>query len=160
MTPEVSGERPYRRSRIVVRPAAPAAGSDWSLSCPAGHLYRILSIYGVLTTSAVVATRVVNLSLSDGIAEFLRIPAQGSQAASLANRYSWFPESAGDATGLGVNSPMPEVTLMPGWSVSAKTDLIDAGDAWSALAFYVVDTMTLRGPVDIDALPEMVIQLI
>lgn len=158
--PEYSGERPYRRSRVVIRPAAPAAGSDWSLTVPAGHLYHIVSVYASLVTSIAAATRVPNIVIGDGVGEFLRLPPFTSQLASLTRNYAWFAEAAGDTTGLGIATPIPELTLLPGWTVGVATDAIDVGDAWGNVRVHVVDTMFKGGPIDIDEAPELIVRMV
>lgn len=155
-----SGETAWRRSRIVVPVASPAAGSDWSLTVPAGHVYRLVSIYGELVTSAAVATRVPFLTVSDGVSAFLKVPPFASQVASLTRRYAWFPESGGDATGLGIASPFPGLALVAGWSLAAATDLLDVADQWSSVRVCVEDTTVQDGSVDIDGLPDLLVEIV
>jgi hypothetical protein len=157
--PDISGELAFRRSRIVYRPAAPAAGADWSAVVPAGHTWRIIAIGATLVTSAAVATRVVHMAFNDGHGTYIRVPAQASQAASLTRYYAWFPESGGDATGSGISTPLPDGGLMAGWSVGTITELIDVADQWSNIALLLRDTTVKGGDINIDEIPELIVQL-
>lgn len=160
MPEDISGQTPWRRSRLVLRPAAPAAGADWSLTVPAGHQYRIRSVHWVLATSAAVANRVADLVIGDGHGTFAQPCAFAAQAASLTQHYTFFPESGGDNSGNGQTAGMPTVTLEPGWTIGSSTQAIDAGDQFSGIAVYVEDTMVIGGPVDINTVPELIVALL
>lgn len=154
---EFSGEATWRRSRIVVPVASPAAGQDWSLVVPAGHLYHLISVYAVLVTSATVATRVPHLTFSDGVRVFLDVPPFASQVASLTRRYGWFEAATGDTTGLGISSGLPCLALQAAWQLAQSTEAIDAADQWSSVFVHVIDTTTRDNDVDLSTeLPELV----
>lgn len=160
MTSEISGVAPWRRSRIVLPVAAPAAGADWTLIVPAGHLYRVLSVYAQLVTSAVVNTRVARLALGDGVRTFLDLPPAASQAASLTRRYAWAPGVSGSSQGTGVESYLPDVTLSAGWTIGSVTDLIDVGDTWTGILLNVIDTTARDGSISIDSIPDLVVEVV
>lgn len=156
----ISGEGAWRRSRIVVGVPQPAAGADWSVPVPAGHLWNVLSILATLTTSAVVATRIPRLIFGDGVATFLDVPPFAGEAASLTRRYVWVPAGQGYTTGNGILSPLPEVPLGTGWTLATTTDAIDVADQWSAIKLAVVDTTIRDGAIDIDTLPDLVVSIV
>ena len=156
----ISGEAAWRRSRIVVPVASPAGGADWSLTVPAGHVYRVASVMAQLATSATVATRVPFLTFSDGVQTFLQVAPFASQAASLTRLFSWFPESGGDTTAPGISSPMPSMTLQSGWRLGMATTAIDAADQWSGIYVLVMDTTVRSGAVDIDSLPDLIVEMV
>jgi len=146
----------WQRYRSVLTVAAPAAGADWSLTVPAGHIYEVLSIQASLVTSAAVATRQVSLTLSNGVAVFLTLAAGFSQLTGLTRRYAWYP-FANPYTVLpdGINE-IP-TTILQGLSIIASsTALIDAGDQWSAVKLQVVDTLVSSNPLYVSGMPDYV----
>lgn len=156
----ISSESSWRRSRVTVAVPQPAAGADWTLTIPAGHVYRLLSLYAVLASSAVVATRVARLAFTDGARTFLDLSAGASQVASLTRRYAWLPSVGPSAVGSGILSALPDVALGAGWTIASLTDAIDVGDQWSAIVLNVLDTTARGGPADLDDIPDMVIELV
>lgn len=154
-----SGETTWRRSRCAVPVVSPAAGADWSLVVPAGHVYRLRSVYAQLVTSAVVATRVADLIVKSGERTVLILPPFASQAASLTRQYAWFPEAGGDTTGNGVSTSIPGLDLPAGWSLGSSTALIDVADAWSGIMLLVDDLTVTGGPENLDEAPDMVVAL-
>ncbi|HTX52520.1 MAG TPA: hypothetical protein VMD08_03880 [Candidatus Baltobacteraceae bacterium] len=157
---EISGETPWRRSRQTLRPVSPAAGADWSVTVPAGHIYRLRSVLATLVTSAAVATRIARLTLNDGNGVFVDVPPFGTQAAGLTRRYLWLPSPAAVAQGNGILSSLPEFDLMAGWSLSTVTDAIDVADQWSAVAIGILDVTAKGGDVNLEEFPELFIQLV
>lgn len=89
MSGDISQERPWRRVRVVNVGAVPAAGADWLVTCPAGKVWRVLSVYAVLTSSATAGQRLPRLQVGDGGATFLDVPPVNGQQASIAHRYAW-----------------------------------------------------------------------
>lgn len=160
MAVPVSGETTWRRSRIVVPVATPAAGADWSLTVPAGHVYHLVSLYGQLVTSAAVATRIPRLSFTDGDSVFLDLPPFASQVASLTRRYAWAPAVSGTALGNSILSYLPDLDLPAGWTIASVTDLIDAADAWTSVKLLVRDLTVRGGANDLDAMPDLLVSLV
>lgn len=155
----VSGESAWRRSRIAVPVASPAAGADWTLTVPAGHLYQLLAVFATLTTSAVAATRIARLTLSDGVRTLADVPPISSQITTLVRRYLWLPAGQAYATGLGILSPLPDLTLAAGWTVGTTTDAIDAGDQWSGIFVHVLDVTARRGKLDLSEYPDWLVEV-
>lgn len=86
---DYSQERPWRRVRVVNVGAVPGAGADWLVTCPAGKVWRVLSAYSQLTSSATTGQRLPRLQVGDGTATFLDVPPVNGQQASIAHRYAW-----------------------------------------------------------------------
>lgn len=155
-----SGESVWRRSRIVLRPAAPAAGADWLVTVPAGHLYRIRSIAAILTTSAAVANRQANLAIGDGESTFITVPANAVQAASLAWTYGWWPLAVALQTGLALEAPLPDLQLMAGWTIGSAVGAIDVADAWTNIRLLIEDTTVRHGPLGLNEIPDILAELV
>lgn len=118
--------------------AQPAVGNDWSFVCPAG-IYEILSVRGILTTSAVVANRNVGLNIIAAAGQTLfQMFCSALQAASISGRYSFAPglasgsviSAAIQAETLGV--PLPAI-IRTGDQIQSVTLALDPGDQWSAI---------------------------
>lgn len=160
MAGRISGEGTWRRTRIVVPVTAPAAGADWSIAVPAGHLWHILAVLATLTTSGVAATRIARLIMGDGNATFADVPPFASQITALTRRYLWVPSGQGYATGLGILSPLPEAPMGTGWTIGTTTDAIDAGDQWTSIKLTVIDTTIRDGAIDLDELPDFLVSIV
>jgi len=160
MPPDYSGESPWRRVRQVIRPANPAAGADWLATVPAGHVWRVLGISAQLTTSAAVANRIPFIALGDGVATFWDTPFRDEIAASLSFRYRLFPTAGAIGYESWEFAPMPEVDLMPGWTVGSSTTSLQAADQWLNIAINVVDTTVKGGDPSIGDYPELLIRLV
>lgn len=159
MSGDVSGLAQWRRSRIVVTVPAPAAGADWSLIVPAGHVYMVQSIQATLTTSVAVATREADLTFSDGDTVWLVVTPATTQVASLAYRYTWFATAAGLLAGTNSTQPIPELVMLPGAILASSTALKDAADQWSAVKLYVIDTTVRAGAIDIEPVPDLIVAI-
>lgn len=160
MGSSVSGESAWRRSRIALPVASPAVGADWTLTVPAGHLYRLLAVYATLVTAAVAATRVARLAFTDGVRTILDVPPFSTQITTLTRRYTWLPVGQAYATGLGILSPIPEIDLQAGWTVGTITDAIDPGDQWSGVVLHLLDTTARRGRLDLNARPDLLVEIV
>lgn len=136
---------PYLRQRGV---AAPAAGADWTYSCPGQGLQRIVALRALFTASAAVANRLPSLVLSDGTDDYAASTVGTAITAGLASPVTTWPgaSSFGPAAGpLGIPAPTDGWLLLPGWSIRTVTAAIDVADQWSAIFLWVVEYPT--GPV-------------
>lgn len=156
----ISGERPWRRARRVIAVTAPSAGADWSATVPDGKLWELVSVYASLVTSATVANRAVSLTVSDGVAVFLSIPAQAVQAAGATDKYLWFDHASVYALSGSLVAAIPHLVLEPGWVLASSTALIDAGDQWGTPRLHVIETTAKRGSVDMDDVPEFTVAVL
>lgn len=119
--------------------AQPAAGSDWSVTVPAGEVWRLYCASSVLTTSSTVATRVPQFYIKDGAGNvvFKESPAAG-QAASITGNWSILPGVANQQNN-GVNiAPIPSDLVLPeGFVIGVQTANIAAADQWSAIVALI-----------------------
>jgi hypothetical protein len=131
--PEVIPDLPaLGRGAITFFPIVAAAGTEFSVSLPAGSRARLMSIYAILVTSAAVATRQPTFAL--GGAPQLVIPAPSSQAASLTQTYSGGPAVGYQAAVVNrCTFPTPVDFWCPGGQVfvSSATGSLQAADQWS-----------------------------
>lgn len=156
----ISDQSPWRRYRRTVAGTQPAAGTDWSLTVPAGSLYALVSVYAELVTSATVADRAPRLQLSTGDQVYLDIVPQAAQAASLTYRYQWGRHIGTYALGAGQVIGIPEIVLEPGSTVAVVTDNLDGTDQWSAPVLYLVETVYRGGQADLAEAPEMRVEVL
>jgi hypothetical protein len=160
MSAEVSGETPWRRSRITLRPANQAAGADWSVVVPGGHLYKLRSVYAQFATSAAAGTRINRLFINDGNGVILETPPVNGWIASATERMLWLPQASSQQVTANAMQILPEFDLPAGWSVGVVTTGIDAADQWSSIAVSVWDITVKGGPYNLEDYPELTIQLV
>lgn len=160
MDARISGERPLRRYPRVVQVPKPALGADWSTTVPAGKTWGIRLARATLTCSAAAATRVPSLDLSDGTTTFAAIPPVETLVASDVASLTWL-ESVSYVLNVTPSKylvqPIPALTLWPGYTIASLTTALDAGDQWSGVVLYVIETMIGAGPIDLNTVPEMVV---
>lgn len=159
MGSRISGEATWRRSRIVAPIASPAAGADFTIPVPSGHLWSLVSVFAQLVTSAVAGNRAPRFFVSDGIATWFLIPPAAVQGLTLTVTYCWHPFATPLSVGGAQAVAIPPLDLEPGWSFGVSTALLDAGDQWSGIRASLVDT-TIRGSgVDLASIPTLVVEL-
>lgn len=125
-----------RRAVIGTAPVdTPLAGHDFSWTGPVTAPFRVVSIYGQLLTSAVVATRLPSVELLDAAGNVLaRMSPQFGQAASKTDGYTWANGLGGDSQQQVYNQAgLPLLWLPPRAKVASVTGAIDVGDQWSAV---------------------------
>lgn len=155
----ISGERPWRRSRLVELGADPAAGVDWSVTVPAGQVWEVISAYASLVTDATVANRAARLVVGDGTSTVLSIAPAGLQVASTTIRYAWLVAGVAYVTGSGQVAALPRLVLAPGWTIGTATEGLVVGDNWSAPRLLVIETTVKGGAVDFGELPDLLVEL-
>lgn len=120
---------------------APVAGANWSFTNDHGELIIVRSASFVFTTSAVVANRVVGLTLSNGEVIWLRTSTGLAQAASLVIGYCAFGSGSSAAISpAGVSIPWRDdgVLIRQGHVLASVTAAIDPGDTYTAIILDVV----------------------
>jgi hypothetical protein len=119
--------------------ANPAAGADWTETVPAGVAWILRAATATLTTAVAVATRQVDLQVTDATPNLLlSSPGGTSEAASLADAYSWFNGGGSASVALSVTGGLPAEFRCPaGWIIKATTANIQAGDQWSKVVLTV-----------------------
>lgn len=122
-----------------IQQANPAAGADFALTMATKQAVRIDSFSAILTASATVANRNVEVIVDDGANIVWRTSAAASitagQVATLSATGTNQPTGVVTTT-LTVAIP-PELLLAPGWRIRTATTGIQAGDQWSAIWFNV-----------------------
>lgn len=129
--------RPYVK---VIAVPNPALGAEWSLAAAEGAMWRVLSVVFTLTTSAVVNNRSVRVVADDGTTEFFRTRAGSPQAAGLVGVHSMaegFAAGGTVTTNQMLSWPARGVWLPRGHRLRSQTDLLDAGDQYSAIGVEV-----------------------
>jgi hypothetical protein len=145
----ISAERAWRRVRRVTVSANPAANVEASLTVPAGVLWRLMSVQASLVTDATVANRAARLTLTVDNVVVADIPPVAVQAASLTGRYLWWAKDSAYAVGQAQAIPIPDVVMPPGAIIATVTDNRAAGDDWSALTVYAIETQYQRGSIEL-----------
>lgn len=143
----------YEVTPRVIPVASPAVGVDWSVVVPGGVVWQIQAITSTIQTSAVVATRNVALTLTDGSNLYYRYGSSVSTAASATRRYMWIRSlgfDGGASGGLGTHSPCPSFPLPGGHILSGVTQNMDAGDQWSLIVLYVIEYDPLNIPAELE----------
>lgn len=132
-----------RTQQIHRRPIAaqtPAVGAGFGLTPNTVGAWRILGLSFLFTTSAVVANRHVNLSLSDGTTITWRGTAAQDQAATLQTFYQLYPLATPTnvvAGLLNIQLPPDGLWLPKGWTLAVSATGIDVGDQFSAITLDV-----------------------
>lgn len=123
--------------------ATPAAGAEIVQAIPAGEAWRVLALFGRLTTSATVATRYADLRLDRSTAlnqNYFRDGIVSGQAASLFWDYTWALGCSVvvNNTGNGrVLRPFPDLIMRQNEVISTLTLNLQAGDQWSLIQLLV-----------------------
>lgn len=129
--------------------AAPVAGAGIVVKLDSTWRWRIVSARFTLTTSAVVADRVVSVDVADdeGTA-WIRSLSPVAQVAGKADVAYDFVERA-DAIDLSADSRvqagLPRVWIPGGWQLRVNVENIDAGDQLGELRLYVVKLLSNVG---------------
>lgn len=126
--------------RRALRVPTPAAGTDWSVTVPAGVQWNVRAGVGTLTTAAVAGSRYAGASVTvDGVATWqANLPA--GQAESLAYVYTLAATVSAAVTTVaasGLIVPLPNLWLPEGTAIGSSTIGLLAGDQWSAIALTV-----------------------
>lgn len=126
----------------TVTPAQPAAGANLGIVVPGEGAWIIRTVRFQLVTSAAVANRQVQLAVSDGQQEYLRVATGAQQVASLTTVYTFGP-GLGTVTGPGTavaTASLPAgLVLYPGFVLSTVVAAIDVADQISGVALRVVE---------------------
>lgn len=128
--------QPVGPASLVVAAAPPMGGSLTYTFATTGHL---VSVYTILTTSAVVATRLPILTVTDaGSNVAMRIPLSAGVTATSATKLHWgigLPYVANTVNAADVELLAPvvnDVFVTSGWKLTISVDNLDAGDSLSA----------------------------
>lgn len=128
--------------------ANPVAGDEFAFVAPGGEFWRMVSVAFTLVTSAVVANRVLSLVADDQTDVWFRVVSNQNVPAAQTVNYCGFPGAPQNpAVNNKVMIPFPDLGLLlpPGMQLRSVTDLIDAGDQYSAIRALV--QVFPQGPV-------------
>lgn len=120
----------------ILQVANPGAGLEATLTTPQNAVSRLVSVAFTLTTTAVVANRVVTIEYQDGNGSvFIRAGAAVAVVQSSTQEFSG--QMGGGAASWSANTPvffsLPNVFLEPGRVVVIDVDSIDVGDTLTAI---------------------------
>lgn len=134
------GHPRYEAYTRTIPIANPAVGTEYTISPTDGGTWIVRSLAFVLTTSAVVATRLVALTAGNGSELYYVACSSNIQTASNVHRYSGWAGSTGVVAngGLrGLQLPTDGIWLPQGHTLATLTDAIDAGDQFSSMVMLV-----------------------
>lgn len=120
--------------------AVPAAGAEVSETIPTGARWKLVAFRSTFTTAVAVANRVPQLALDDGATVFATIAMNGSQAASIVQRYNWLMNFGASQQGSGFDMMLHlpnDGFLSAGFRIRTSTVNIQAADQWSATQYLV-----------------------
>lgn len=129
------------RFRItLLTPANPPAGTEMTVTVPAGKIYIPISFYGVFIADATVATRVPRLQYRNGATVFAQVRGGVSIIASGASAVFGNKNSVPLTLGTGgIEFTVPEIPVEAGEVIATAVQNLQAGDTWSALALKVME---------------------
>lgn len=132
--------RPGGGKLTTVVGANPGAGNEFSVTVPAGELWKLHSIAFVFNPSAVVGNRFVKVSITSFGQEILEITPTAYQVTG--GEYDfWIGEFGTTQYGkfdIAVQSSLPTgLVVGPGGIIQSFTDTIDAGDDYSAPIIHI-----------------------
>lgn len=116
--------------------AQPAAGADWSFTVPTGLCYKFETLFFTLTTSAVVANRVLRLQITDGTNIVWEGGSISSYVASGVYRFGiarMSPQATAAANGQIQLIYLPEIWIPAGYVLQTSTVAKDVADQYSAV---------------------------
>lgn len=117
--------------------ADPAAGSELTITATNNEVWKIYAVRFVLTTSAIVANRRVNLILDDGGANAaFKISANTDQVASQTRGYTWAQGLVSQQLN-EMHNPLPNDVIMGlGWRLRTACDSLQGTDDFGAPVIY------------------------
>lgn len=142
-------ERRETLLREVVVPD-PAAGTEWSVTVPAGALWLPQAVYGIYAATAIAGTRLPSLVFSNGEQVWARVITAAGVAANATGRFSWMRDY-GDHFNIAAdptrNQSLPRLLLRPGTVLSSSTTAKDVGDQWSGVIISIVEVVEMTPEV-------------
>lgn len=125
-------QHPHGRIRSITG-TDPAAGEEISEVVPARRRWAIKSIFFTLVTDGTVADRDVSLILDDGTNQLWHITCATPHPASSSYTYSFAQIASGESmVGNSCFHPFPDLALPAGARIRTVTDLLKAGDNFTA----------------------------
>ncbi len=140
--------------RTIAVPQPAAGANPATQTVPAGKVWRLRSIFGLLTTSAAVANRIPAVKITDGT-NTIAILEGGSGAVTAASSsagYTWgmgLAAAGGFTGGRNCSNALPDLRLLPGYTVQITTLSIDAADQWTGVSMVIEETNATAVPVSV-----------
>lgn len=141
MWPQGPSEQVYSKPGYpeVISVVAPAAGSDFTYTCPNGMSLDIMAVTFKLTTSATVATRQAMIHMEEAggaLPLFMSFPGS-NQAASLSYTYSFArgQKEVGSVINNMLGAQLGEMRIHPGDMLKSSVNALQAGDAITDIKF-------------------------
>jgi hypothetical protein len=132
---------------------ASAAGADFVINPPSGHVYELVALQLKFVTSATVATRTVTVQIAT-LGAFEYLVTGLTQAASLTNTFQGVQGAGVGSSGTTVILPLPlGVTFDNGYNLQSVTTNIQTGDQWSGSAIVCDVTNVTQHVAHIDNWP-------
>jgi len=128
-----------RLVRTLLLPA-PAAGTDWTTTVPAGVLWELLMVQYEITTSAAVANRNLRVEVRDENGNGVQRYVTGASVTATQTVRANFGAGIGTNTGVAGTPgmlPTPPPVLLPQWTLRSLVQAIDAGDQLGFVALTV-----------------------
>lgn len=130
----------YERSMRVVQVTQPAAATDWSVTVPGGKVWAPLAFTATFVTDANVANRDLSLQIGDQTNLLAAFDAVANQAAGQTNVVTYCTGGglgAGGTTHGTSTTPIPDLALPAGFTISSHTTNLQVGDQWSNIVCWV-----------------------
>lgn len=141
----IAYDYPEDRLTRILKPANPAAGGALTIAVPGEAVWRPLSLIVTYTASAVAGNRLPRLVITDqtdtlGIVRNANtFPANNVSVVSFFGGGDAFQGAAGDTI---FTNPMPDIVLLPGYTIGLATAAADAGDQISGVTLWVDEMLT------------------
>lgn len=118
----------------VITIADPAAGANFTHTVPTGIDQRIVSLSGLLVTSATVATRQMRFTFDDATNIFAHCGSTTTTSASQTNRFgALLGGNQGGIAGSFTEGSLPNIWLPPGFRLNSAIGNIQVGDQLSGI---------------------------
>lgn len=133
---------------IQVPVPQPAAGQEFTLPGARRGIVVVHALVFRFVASAVAATRVPQVALSDGSVTFFKTAAEVAQTAGQTFNYTAYDGSRPSTAAVTVvflGWPVGGLVVPPGYTLSSLTTAIDGGDQYSSIAAYVEEIQADAG---------------
>lgn len=139
------GPYTYGRGYRTLNPTLnPAVDAPSILKTPGSRNFRVLSVSGLLTTSAAVANRGMFLEFLDEDGNvYCHVPANTAVAASTVRRFTFCVDTGSAVSGAdgSLMVCIPQLIIRGGHQVKVNWSNADAADALSAMMWYYDELM-------------------
>lgn len=122
-------------SQLIITPTPPAAGENFEIDVPDGQVWRLYGLTFIFTADATVATRTIQIKISD-LDDPLYVSANNvTVTASAAKRISFFAGAPADTT-IANTVAIPLLTLPAETLINSLITNIQTGDTITKLKYF------------------------